>query len=292
MTIYNLGSINADHFYRLPNLPQPGETLFSTHYFRGLGGKGTNMSVAAARAAARVIHIGAVGKDGAWAVETLMEYGVDTRYIAQGSITGHANVFLDPSGENAIVLHAGANHELTENQIAEALSLSSTGDIFLLQNETNMQTEAAKLASSLGLYVVYAAAPFDAQSVKGVLPYVNCLIMNEIEAQQLTQALGQELGALGPELIVVTLGSKGSKTIEKATGKITHIDPIAVKAIDTTGAGDTYTGYFVAGLDRGFSVQHSARLATQAAALMVTKEGTADVIPDLKDIEDYFGPNA
>ena len=289
MTIYNLGSINADHFYRVNHLPAPGETLASNDYFRGLGGKGTNMSVAAARGAGHVIQIGRVGKDGQWAKERLLEYGVDTRYISTGGVTGHAAIFLNREGENTIVLHSGANQDITKSQISEALANASNGDIFLLQNETNMQIEAARLAQSMGLYVVYAAAPFHAQAVAGVMPYAHCLIVNEIEAEQLSAHYGKPLKELNVERIVVTLGAMGSQIIETKTGSVTHIDPVEVTALDTTGAGDTYAGYLVAGLDRGLSIHQSARLATRAAALMVTRQGTADVIPDLKDIEDYFG---
>ena len=110
MTIYNLGSINIDMVYRVPHLPAPGETLAACEYSQGLGGKGANMSVAAARGAAHVRHIGAVGADGRWVVERLMEYGVDTTHITQVSeATGHAIINVDDAAENAIVLWPGAN---------------------------------------------------------------------------------------------------------------------------------------------------------------------------------------
>ena len=159
MAIYNLGSINADLSYDVAVLPAPGETISAQSMSRGLGGKGANMSVAAARAAAHVIHIGAVGKDGTWAIERLTEYGVDTRFITRGSTTGHAIIMVDQNGENAIVIHSGANIELTEDAIGAALSQASTSDYFMAQNETNMQVEAAITAKNLGLKVVYAAAP-------------------------------------------------------------------------------------------------------------------------------------
>ena len=109
MAIFNLGSINADLSYSVDALPEPGETISAHSVSRGLGGKGTNMSVAAARAAAHVVHIGAVGRDGDWAIERLTEYGVDTRHITYGSATGHAIIMVDRLGENAIVIHSGAN---------------------------------------------------------------------------------------------------------------------------------------------------------------------------------------
>ncbi|HBR64039.1 MAG TPA: ribokinase, partial [Rhodobacteraceae bacterium] len=108
MTVFNLGSINADYVYQVPHLPAPGETLATTKMSRGLGGKGANMSVAAARAAAHVCHIGCLGRDGAWAAERLLEYGVDTRFITtQSEATGHAIIAVDASGENNILLYPG-----------------------------------------------------------------------------------------------------------------------------------------------------------------------------------------
>jgi ribokinase len=158
-----------------------------------------------------------------------------------------------------------------------------------MQNETNHQAYAAKTAKQLGLKVVYAAAPFEARAVAEVLPYMDILVLNEIEAEQLGSTTGQELQNLGPEHIFVTLGSRGCRHFDKLKSKISHFDAIPVKAVDTTGAGDTFTGYLIAGLDRGLNVEQSILLATRAAALMVTRYGTSDVIPDLKDIEDEFG---
>ena len=290
MAIYNLGSINSDYLYHLPNLPRTGETLAAHGYRRGMGGKGANMSVAASRGAARVMHIGLVGQDGLWAKNRLLEYGVDTRHISSGSTTGHAIIMVDPSGENSIVIHPGANREITKDQIGSALSEASSGDILLMQNETNQQAYTAKLAKELGLKVIYAAAPFEAKSVADILPYMDILVLNEIEAEQLESSSGQDLQSLGPDHIFVTLGSRGCKHFDKLQDKTAHFDAIPVKAVDATGAGDTFTGYLVAGLDRGLSVAQSILLATRAAAIMVQRHGTSDVIPDLKDIEDEFGP--
>ena len=159
--IWNLGSINADFFYHLPHLPQPGETIAATAFARGLGGKGANMSVAAARAAARVMHIGAVGSDGGWAVTRLLEYAVETQHIAKIDVpTGHAIISVDHEGENSIVLLPGANAAITDQMIGAALTEATPGDFLLMQNETSGQVFAAETAKTLGLKVAYAAAPF------------------------------------------------------------------------------------------------------------------------------------
>jgi ribokinase len=288
MTIFNLGSINADHVYRVPHLPGPGETLAATSRQTGLGGKGANMSVAAARAGSHVAHIGAIGSDGIWARNRLLEYGVDTRHIADLDVpTGHAIINVDDAGENAITLFAGANQAISEDSVANALSTGSTGDILVTQNETNAQGVAAKVGSKLGFRVCYAAAPFDASAVKAVLPYLDFLILNAVEAQQLEQALGVSIEELDVADIIITLGSDGARWISEGVDQ--HFAAIKVDPVDTTGAGDTFTGYVLAGLDRGLTMGQSISLAMRAAALMVTRMGTADVIPDLKEVEAFSG---
>lgn len=287
MAVFNLGSINADLFYHVPHLLAPGETLASTQHSRGLGGKGANMSVAIARAAARAVHIGAVGADGRWAIERLLEYGVDTRNIVELDVpTGHAVIMVDDQGENAILLFPGANRALTETHIASALMAATEADTFVFQNETSAQIESATLASAKGMRVVYAAAPFDAQAVEAVLPMLDILVMNAVEAQQLTDALGMTLAALPVRDVIVTLGGEGCRWINTDAGTDQMFPAIPVTPVDTTGAGDTFTGFLVAGLDRGLPMEQAISLGQQAGAIMVTRHGTADVIPDLKDIED------
>lgn len=286
MAVYNLGSINGDVFYKLPHLVGPGETLAATALDRGLGGKGANMSVAAARAAARVVHVGAVGPDGAWAIERLMEYGVDTRHITQADMpTGHAIIYVDPQGENSIVIYHGANHAISAEMIGRALSEASPGDSFVTQNETSGQAEAVRMAKSLGMRVIYAAAPFDVQAVRAVLDHIDLLVLNAVEAAQLEAETGTELARLPVSEIVVTKGGDGCTWLSKGSAS-RDFPAIKVTPVDTTGAGDTFTGYLIAGLDRGMPMEQAIRLALRAGALMVTRAGTADVIPDLKEIQD------
>ncbi len=287
MAVFNLGSINADLFYQVPHLLSPGETLASTQHSRGLGGKGANMSVAIARAAARAVHIGAVGPDGRWAVDRLLEYGVDTRnIITMTEPTGHAVIMVDTRGENAILLYPGANQAITETHIDNALKSATDLDTFLFQNETSAQVEGATLASSRGMRVVYAAAPFDAGAVQAVLPLLDILVMNAVEAKQLTDATGIALGDLPVRDIVVTLGGDGCRWLNTDVATDQRFPAIPVTPVDTTGAGDTFTGFLIAGLDRGLPMEQAISLGQQAGAIMVTRHGTADVIPDLKDVQD------
>lgn len=286
--IWNLGSINADNIYGLSHLPDPGETLAARSFTQGLGGKGANMSVAAARAAARVAHIGAVGKDGKWAVDRLLEYGVDTRHIAQVDVpTGHANINVDATGENNIILYQGANHAITDQLIGSALTEASPRDVLLMQNETNGQVYAARTAKTLGLYVAYAAAPFSAEAVTEIMDDIDLLVMNAVEAAQLADATQLALDALPIDDVVITLGAKGCKWVSNKRETAQDFPAYVVEVVDTTGAGDTFTGYLIAGLDRGMPMQEALDLAMQAGALMVSRAGTADVIPDLKEIQDH-----
>ncbi len=287
MAIWNLGSINADMVYAVPHLPGPGETLAALELSQFLGGKGANMSVAGARAGSHVHHIGAVGADGQWAVERLTEYGVDTRHIAELSVpTGHAIIAVDAAGENQILLYPGANQAISTDQIGQALSQAETGDILILQNETNCQVETAKLGRELGLKVCYAAAPFDADAVQSVLPYLDFLIVNEVEATQLEIASGLPAAKLPVAQVIVTLGAEGARFFDTNTDEAQDFPAFQVDAVDTTGAGDTFTGYVLAGMDRGMPMAQAISQAMQAAAIMVTRRGTADVIPDLKDVRE------
>ncbi|MEX5598235.1 ribokinase [Pseudophaeobacter sp. C1-32P7] len=287
MAIWNLGSINADMVYALPHLPVAGETLAASGLDQFLGGKGANMSVAAARAGSHVCHIGAVGADGRWAVDRLLEYGVDTRHIAQiDTPTGHAIIAVDQDGENQIILFPGANRAISPDQIGQALSAASAGDILVMQNETNLQVDAARMGRDLGLRVAYAAAPFDAAAVAAVLPHLDLLFLNAVEARQLQEATGKPPEALGVQDVIVTLGAEGARHFHGTTGAVQDIPAMPVTPVDTTGAGDTFTGYVLAGLDRGMPMAQAMAQASRAAALMVTRHGTADVIPDLKKVQD------
>ena len=276
MTIWNLGSINADHFYYLSHLPKPGETLLAISHTTGLGGKGANMSVAAARAGAHVRHIGAVGPDGGWAVERLTEYGVDTRTIGQVNV----------ATENSIIIDPGANHLISEQQVSHALSGANANDIFVTQNETNAQVDAARIAADANLTVAYAATPFSAQAVEEVLPLLSFLILNEVEAGQLTEATGKSPQDLGIETVIVTKGGAGADLYRDGQNTKSFA-AIKVEPVDTTGAGDTFTGYVLAGMDRGLTIDQSISLAMRAGALMVMRQGTADVIPYLKEVENF-----
>ncbi|SMX26177.1 Ribokinase [Pelagimonas phthalicica] len=286
MTVYNLGSINIDNVYRVPHLPGPGETLASSDVTKGLGGKGANMSVAVQRAGSPCVHIGSVGEDGDWALDRLRASGVDTDHVHISQPTGHAIINVDDAGENAIVLYPGANRHVSMGSVQAALAEAKPGELFVTQNETNGQVEAAQLAKSKGLKVIYAAAPFSAEAVEAILPVTDMLVLNEVEAQQLTEALGKSLTELGLKDVIVTLGAKGCRWISGTESR--EFPAQKVTPVDTTGAGDTFTGYLIAGLDQGMSVDAAIELAGKAGAVMVTRLGAADVIPTKAEVDTAF----
>ncbi|MFT6450590.1 MAG: ribokinase [Halocynthiibacter sp.] len=288
MAIYCLGSINIDHIYRVPHLPAPGETLAALSYQPMLGGKGANQSIAAARAGRDVHHIGAVGPDGDWIVARMRALGVGVEDIRlSDKATGAAVVNVDLAGENAIVIFSGANNDQDEAHLRAALANAGPGDTLLLQNETNLQVEAAEIGAAKGMRVIYSAAPFDLEAVRAVIKSVSILAVNALEADQLCAAFGTELAALPVPQILVTRGSEGAEWRSNETGERVFLPSVAVVPVDTTGAGDTFAGYFAAGLDQGMLPEAALDLARHAAALKVTRQGTGEAIPSLAEVSAF-----
>ena len=283
MSIFNLGSINIDHVYRVAHLPGPGETIADIGYASGLGGKGVNQSIAAALAGARVHHIGAVGADGGWIVERLVAVGIDVSDLAvvEGA-TGHAVVCVDTKAENQIIIHGGANRSLTVAQIDQALARARPSDWFLTQNETNLIAEGFAMAKARGLKTAYAAAPFDAAAAAGLVGSVDLLAVNEVEAAQLAAHLGMAAEALPVPELLVTLGSRGARY--RAGEMVCEVAAFAVTPVDTTGAGDTFLGAFLAARDGGAGPEAALRQASAAAAIQVTRPGAADAIPTAAEV--------
>jgi len=217
-------------------------------------------------------------------------HGVGVEHIVQLDIsTGHAIINVDRAGENAIVIFSSANVAQKKSGIAAALDQASARDFLLLQNETNHVRFAAEYAKSKGLHVVYSAAPFDSNRVKEVLPYVDTLVLNEVEGQHLAEALGVTPERLPVAGVLVTRGAKGASY--QASGHKTEVPAFAVRAVDTTGAGDTYLGFFVAGLDAGLDIKGAMTFAAAGSALQVTRKGTADAIPSLTEVRDFLEEN-
>lgn len=284
MAVFNLGSINIDHVYRVPHLPAPGETLSALGYSQGLGGKGANQSVAAARAGARTVHIGAIGPNSDWVLDQMRAYGVDLSGVSTlAEATGHAIINVDPGAENAIIIYPGANRAVTGAMVQDALAPAVPGDTLLIQNETSAQDAGAALAAAKGLRVVYSAAPFDIAAVRAVLPHISLLVMNEIEAEQTRAALG----ALPPLDCIITKGAAGADWIS-ASAEPLFMPSFRVTPVDTTGAGDTFIGTLAAALDMGLGREGAMRQAAAAAALQVTRAGAAQAIPTAAEVAAFL----
>jgi ribokinase len=288
MTVYNLGSINIDHVYRVPHLPGPGETLAAATLLSGLGGKGANQSVAAALAGATTHHIGAIGPDGAWVLASLTTAGVDVSAVARAAVpTGHAIINVDDHAENAIVLFTGANAAQDRAAISRALSAAQAGDTLMLQNETTEQAFAARLAAEKGLRVVYSAAPFDVDAVRAVLAFTTMIVVNEIEAAQLCAALKTTLTDLPVAEVLVTKGAKGAEWHVKGAAPLS-VASFKVQPVDTTGAGDCFIGSLVAALDLGQTRAQALRYASAAAAISVTRAGAASSMAPAAEVQAFL----
>ena len=287
MAIWNLGSINIDQTYRLDSLPKPGETLASRSHSFGLGGKGANQSVAAAMAGAVTHHLGAMGTGDDWVLDSLATKDVDTTHIARlpDEATGHAIIMVDRDAENAIIIHPGANRAIDEAALTDTLAGLSDRDTLLIQNETNGQVAAAKAAKAQRARVVYSAAPFDLDAVRDVLPHVSILAMNEGEAAQLFASLSGDMTVQG---LLITRGSQGAEYHDLTDNQTYEQASFKVTPVDTTGAGDTFAGYFAAGLDAGLAIPDALRRASAAAALQVTREGAGDAIPTSSEVDAFL----
>lgn len=289
MRILNFGSLNIDHVYSVPHFVRPGETLAADAYSCFCGGKGCNQSIALARAGAEVLHAGKVGRDGVWLKKVLGDANAGTGLVEVSETpSGHAIIQVNAEGENSIILFGGANRMIDGALIAKAVGSMSKGDFLLLQNETNAIPEIMRAGAAAGLRIVFNPAPMGPE-VKGYpLELVSCFVVNEIEGAELSGGgdTGDVLARLSARFpnaeILLTLGSKGS--ILACQLGVFEVAAEKVEAIDTTAAGDTFIGYFLAGRAEGLGPEASLRLATKAAAKAVTRKGAAESIPFRREL--------
>lgn len=289
MKIVNFGSLNIDHVYSVDHFVRPGETLSTRQYRQFAGGKGANQSIALARAGAEVYHAGKIGQDGLWLRERLVESGVKTDYLqVTDQPTGHAIIQVTPDGENSILLHPGANHAITPRDAERVLINFSPGDCLLLQNEISAVPDILRVASALGLRIIFNPAPMHPDVKSYPLKLVDILIINELEGRELAGELDPDAVLEGlnrqfPKAAkVLTLGARGVLFAEKKTRL--RVPAVKVTAVDTTGAGDAFIGYFVAEICRRTGVEAALKLACKAAAICVTRPGATDSIPKRSEL--------
>ena len=293
MRILNFGSLNVDYVYSVEYFVRAGETLKANSREVLPGGKGLNQSVALARAGADVCHAGCIGADGAFLRDLLNENGVDTAYLRTiDGMQGHTIIQVDRKGENCILLYGGSNRRISKAQIDETLAHFGPGDWLVLQNEVNNLPLIVDLASARGMRIVLNPSPYD-DGLKAVdFGKLSWLLVNEIEACQCSGSDEPErawdvLHARYPGLsVLITLGSAGSIAYSVTAEGLDTVRQQAFQAdaVDTTAAGDTFTGFFLAGISSGMPIPDALRRAAFASSIAVSRKGAADSIPTAEEV--------
>lgn len=292
MKILNFGSLNLDYVYQVEHILIPGETLSSSDRTIFCGGKGLNQSIALARAGIMVYHAGMVGEGGEILLETCRENGVDTRFVRKiDGPCGHTVIQVDKDAQNCILLFGGANRSITREFVDEVLAFFEKGDIILLQNEINELDYIIDKACEKGMMIILNPSPYNKALDRCDLSKVSLFLVNEIEGYQITgekepEAILAKVRSIYPKAkIVLTLGSEGA--VYQDENKTYRQGIYKVKAIDTTAAGDTFTGYFIASILENMPVEEGLKLAAKASAIAVSRQGATASIPVREEVQAF-----
>lgn len=293
MKVLNYGSLNYDYVYQVEHMVKPGETLSSLEMETHFGGKGLNQSVALALAGVEVYHAGMIGEDGENLEEICRAKGVHTNFITRHEgKSGHAIIQVNAQGENCILLYQGSNGKNTKEKIASVLGNFEAGDVLLLQNEINLLDELVEMAYEKKLKIALNPSPMNDMIKRCDLKKISLFLLNEVEGAQLTgeteaEKIIDRMNEMYPGAeVVLTLGKKGS--IYSNGEEKSFCDSFKVEAIDTTAAGDTFTGYYIASMIEEKSVKERLRIASAASAVAVTRNGAVPSIPKLEDVETFL----
>lgn len=295
MRVLCFGSLNIDYVYQVPHFASGGETLAAASLRRFSGGKGLNQSIALARAGLKVRHAGAVGTDGLFLLEELRAAEVDIGYVEvlEDVSTGHAVIQRTPAGENCILLYGGANRWITRERIDRALADFGPGDALVLQNEISELPYLTERAKARGMLIALNPSPME-RDLLPLLPRADYLLVNEVETAQLLEYLERPVpetaeglaealaGRFPAAAVVLTLGPQGS--LCAAGGRLVRQAAHPARVVDTTAAGDAYTGFFLAGVLSGESVERAMEYASAAAAIAVSRPGAAPSIPSREEV--------
>ena len=281
------GALNIDIIYPVDHIVIPGETIRAASLEKSAGGKGANQAAAAAKAGAEVFLAGRIGSDGEFLLSLLKKCGVNTDHVKTGSgSTGQAFIQLDKNGQNAIVYYAGENGEITVDEAETVIAAFNEGDIISLQNELPHTPQMITAAAKKKMKICYNPSPWDEKIRSFPLELVNIFIVNEIEGPILADlplhsSPEKVLACLtkrfpGKE-IILTAGEDGAYygcdiVREKANA-------IKLPVLDTTGAGDTFTGYYLAARAKKYPVLDAINLACKAASIAVSRKGALGAIP-------------
>lgn len=293
MRILNFGSCNIDYVYSLDHIVAPGETE-TTHKFEIFpGGKGLNQSIAVARAGAKVFHAGCVGGDGDILTDVLKDSGVDISLLSRtDGKNGHAVIQVSRDGENSIFLYPGSNELVTKEYVDSVLETFGEDDILILQNEISNVNYIVEKAYQKKMQIILNPSPFNEKLKKVDFNKLSYIILNEVEAKEISgcDEIEKSIDFMKtnfPQLkIMLTLGKRGCLY---ADGKNEiRQNAFKVTAIDTTAAGDTFTGYFVAELSRGTEYDKILKIASAASAIAVSRKGAAPSIPRMEEVVEFL----
>ena len=298
MKVLCFGSLNIDYTYKVPHFVKKGETLASERLQVFGGGKGLNQSVALAKAGTEVYHAGSIGQDGMFLLDMLKDAGANTDFvkILDTVRTGNAIIQNDKSGDNCIILYGGANQAITREQVDEVMSHFESGDYLVLQNEINELGYIVEKAHEKGMIIVLNPSPMNEKILALPLDVINYFILNEVEAAQILgkedkgeeswEQIADDLLKKFPQAtIVLTMGSEGS--VFKNQKETVCQSIYKVQAVDTTAAGDTFSGYFIGGILGGLTAKEAMNQASKASAIAVTRKGAAPSIPVLAEVQNY-----
>jgi ribokinase len=289
MRVLNIGSLNLDYVYNLDHIVQPGETEASYELNVHLGGKGMNQSVALAKAGVDVYHGGMIGEDGQPFLDACKEFGVHAEYIRQiDTKSGHAIIQIDKNAQNSILLYGGANQQLTSEYIDTVLADFGAEDILLLQNEVNMLPYIVNRAYEKGMTIALNPSPFNEKLHAVDMGKISIFLLNEVEGFQITglknpdDIIAKLLEMYPQSKIILTLGQDGAVYADQEQK---HFQPVfKVNAVDTTAAGDTFTGYFLAGLCEGLPIPEVLKMSAKASSIAVSRAGAVPSIPFREEV--------
>lgn len=293
MDIINFGSLNLDYIYKLNDFVSEGETLAANSMEVSIGGKGLNQSIALARAGQKVCHVGLIGKNGLALKEYLDKNNIDTSFIKScDKAQGHAIIQIDNKGRNCIIIYGGSNKELSKCYIDKVMDSMPTGGYLNIQNEISNIDYIIEKAYDKNISVIFNASPIDNNLAKIDYSKIKWLIINEIEGQQITgfteaNAILKFLETKYPDLgVVITLGEKGS--ICTYNGQKVQQQIYKTTVVDTTAAGDTFLGFFVACIINKHSIKKALQYASAASAIAVSRPGAAESIPAFSEVVSYL----
>ena len=291
MKILCFGSLNLDNVYQVDHIVQPGETTTSKSYQLFDGGKGLNQALALGRANADCSMSGMIGQDGLHLLKTLEQSNVTASFVAgsENSNTGSTIIQVDKNGQNSIICVGGANHMIDETYVKRVIAQFEPGDIILLQNEINNIPFIMKEANQKGLKIAFNPSPITEELLGYPLDLVDILVLNEIEGYELTKEndyvnIIKALHKAYPKTsVLLTLGKKGA-LFSDGVNSYSH-GIYDVKVVDTTAAGDTFTGYFLAAYANKEPIEECLRKASIASSLAVSRPGASASIPYLSEVE-------